>query len=289
MPKLLMLKGLPASGKSTRARELVDSGNYTRVNRDDLRAMMHNGKWTPLNEDIVVDAEQKVAAFALLGGRNVVVDDTNLNPRNEKMWRELADAVGATFEVEEIKTPFEECVRRDALRNEKRVGRDVIVGMALQWNLFPHPDKGIVLCDLDGTLCDLSHRLKYAKDGPDKSWAKFFEGIPGDKLRGDTLKILTDARSRGHKVFFVSARPDTYRDVTIEWLTKHLPVDFVYEGLIMRRGNDKREDSIVKQQMYDTYFKHYPVEFVVDDRPRVINMWRENGLHVIDVGPGVDF
>lgn len=39
MPKLLVLKGLPASGKSTYAKELVNKG-WKRVNKDDLRAMI---------------------------------------------------------------------------------------------------------------------------------------------------------------------------------------------------------------------------------------------------------
>src|SRR5207245_9019847 len=50
--KLLLLKGLPASGKSTYAKELVLKG-WKRVNKDDLRAMIDNGKWSHSNEDII--------------------------------------------------------------------------------------------------------------------------------------------------------------------------------------------------------------------------------------------
>lgn len=291
MPKLLLLHGLPGSGKSTRAKEIVNQGGWVRVNRDLLRDMLHNNKWSGSNEDITFSAEMAMARVALVHGSNVVVDDTNLNERVQDQWRSLAEDMQAVcdvkFEIEHIKTPVAECIRRDAAR-EKSVGRDRIVEMALKAHLFPVPDKGFVLCDLDGTLCDLSHRLKYAS-GPEKNWKKFFEGIPGDRLRTSTLNILQQARSRGHQIFFVSARPDTYRDVTIEWLKEHLPVDFHYEGLIMRRGSDKREDSLIKQQMYELCFSHYPVEFVVDDRPRVIRMWQAQGLHVIDVGNGEEF
>lgn len=287
MPKIVMMKGLPASGKSTRAKELVNGGSFIRVNRDLLREMLHNGRWSGKNEDMTILAEKAIAKQALYNGINVVVDDTNLNPSNEAMWRGIADECSAKFEVEELTTPFDECIRRDAERSAS-VGRDVIVGMALQWNLFPVPDKGIVLCDLDGTLCDIKHRLKYAK-GEEKNWTKFFEGIPGDGLRTSTLNIIQQAYSRGHKIFFVSARPEDYRVATIDWLKENLPPDFVYSGLIMRRSHDKRDDVIVKQELYDKYFKRFKIEFVVDDRPSVIEMWRKNGLEVIDVGDGIPF
>ncbi len=55
MPSLLMLKGLPASGKSTYARKLVaDSQSHKRkwkrANKDDLRAMIDDSNWSKTNE-----------------------------------------------------------------------------------------------------------------------------------------------------------------------------------------------------------------------------------------------
>ena len=51
MSKLLILKGLPASGKSTYAKELVSKG-WKRVNKDDLRSMIDGGKWSKKNEEM---------------------------------------------------------------------------------------------------------------------------------------------------------------------------------------------------------------------------------------------
>lgn len=290
MAKLLIMRGLPGSGKSTKAKEFVDSGNYIRVNRDLLREMLHNNKWSGKNEGITVDAEKAMVQVALKSGKNVVVDDTNLNPAVMQMWRDVAKEYGMQFEIANIKTPLEECIRRDAERSHT-IGRDKIVGFALQWNLFPVSKKGLVLCDLDGTLCDIKHRLKYV-DGTlseKKDWKSFFEAIPQDTLRQDTLDHLRSAIQEGNQVVFVSARPDTYHDVTEAWLQANLPEGFNYEGLIMRSAYDKREDTVVKQDMYDKYFKHYPVELVIDDRPSVIRMWKSNGLTVLDVGDGIEF
>lgn len=288
MAKLLMMKGLPTSGKSTRAKTIVAQGDWVRVNRDLLRTMLHFDKWSGRNEDNTVHAEKAIVREMLAGGRSVVVDDTNLNPKNETMWREVAKEAQATFEVQIVNADLATCIERDTGR-EKAVGRDVITNMALQYGLYPKPLKGFVLCDLDGTLCDVDHRLKYAK-GPEKDWAKFFAGIPDDTLRVGTLDILLGYETVGYEIIFVSARPENYREATEAWLEKQFKGYRMHKTLIMRRANDKRDDVDVKQQVYDTYFKDkYPIEAVIDDRPKVIRMWKANGLNVIDVGAGVEF
>ena len=287
--KLLLLKGLPASGKSTIAKEIVAQGGWVRVNRDLLRTMLHFDKWSGRNEDLTVEAEKSIVRYCLGKKINVVVDDTNLNPRNKDMWKEVANEFpGTNFEVQEIPTPMEVCIERDKGR-EKAVGRDVITNMALQYGLYPKPAKGFVLCDLDGTLCDIEHRLKYAK-GEEKDWGKFFAGIPDDKLRQETLDKLLAYEEAGHEIIFVSARPEDHREATEVWLEKALNGYRIHKTLIICTAHNKRDDVEVKQQVFDNYFKDkYPIEVVIDDRPKVIRMWRENGLNVIDVGPGVEF
>ncbi len=89
MAKLVMLRGLPASGKSTIAKEMVaGGGNFVRVNRDLLREMLHCSRWSGRNEDTTVQVEKTIAGNALVTGHNVVVDDCNLNPKNKDMWSE---------------------------------------------------------------------------------------------------------------------------------------------------------------------------------------------------------
>ena len=60
----------------------------------------------------------------------------------------------------------------------------------------------------------------------------------------------------------------------------------------MRAGGDYRHDDIVKQEILNSILGWIPkeqIEYVVDDRPRVIRMWRANGLLCHDVGPGTEF
>jgi len=288
MAKLLMLKGLPASGKSTRAKEMVAQGNWLRVNRDLLREMLHFGKWSGKNEDLVVATEKGIASAALESGISVVVDDCNLNPKNQTMWHDIAHSKSVSFEIEDIDTDVGVCLNNDRNR-EKRVGDHVIVNMALQYGRFSIPEKGFVLCDLDGTLFDITHRLHYAK-GESKDWGKFFEGIKDDVIRNETVDMLLTYEEQGHKIIFVSARPERYREATEIKILEAFKGYEIGETLIMRGDNDKRDDVDVKRDFFGKYFAgKYPIHCVIDDRPKVIRMWREIGLEVIDVGEGVEF
>jgi len=81
--KLLMLKGLPGSGKSTYAKTLLEKGGWVRVNKDDLRAMMHNSKHSSKKEVMILRVRDLIVKEALERNLNVVVDDTNFHPKHE--------------------------------------------------------------------------------------------------------------------------------------------------------------------------------------------------------------
>lgn len=286
-----MLSGLPASGKSTMAQELLTrTGNSVRVNKDLLRTMLHFDKFTGTNESLTQDAEKALAVWALGAGKNVVVDDTNLSNRHLQSWKDLAMKNDASFIHFAVDTPWEVCVERDAQRLGG-VGSFVIKNMALQYG-HVKPMKRWVLCDIDGTIADCSHRLHHVQkpEAHQKNWKAFFSELGGDTLREDTLKTLRDFSAEGYDIIFVTARPETYRKETVAWLEKNgIGTDF-YFTLIMRRENDKRPDTEVKQGILDTYFPDRTTIYkVIDDRPSVIRMWRSNGLDVIDVGKGEEF
>lgn len=323
--KLLMMKGLPGSGKSTKAKEIaLAQGNTVRVNKDLLREMLHFGRWLPQNEPGIWEVERSIAAYYLSEQKqNVIIDDTNLTPGHEEKWRDFVNNLqrkGLTeleFDVCEMKTDVFTCIERDAERGAaggRMVGQSVIMQMALENELM---DKGIhyVLVDMDGTLADLEHRRQYVNfkcdkcggnglDGQPcdfdnikharKNWPKFYEELSKDTLRQDVLDqveaTLATARDEGKRTFFIvlSARPENYRKETEDWMER-MGIDD-YSALIMRRAGDSREDSIVKRELLNKYFKDKSkIIKVFDDRPRVIRMWREEGLDVVDVGDGIEF
>jgi len=280
--QLVMMKGLPASGKSTVAKEL----GIPRVNRDLLREMLNYGEYSPKNEKIVVALEKKIVSFLFASGKpHVVVDDCNINPKNEVMWREVAKENMVEFVIKEVDTDVETCILRDSQR-DKSVGADVINHMAIQYGL-KKVEGDVVVCDIDGTIADIKHRLHYVK-GETKDWQGFFSEMDKDTVREEVYGHLQELEAQGKKIIFVTARPDDYKQVTKEWLRKNVPLSSPFM-MFMRRKGDTRDDTIVKEQIYNTYLKDMNVTLVIDDRPKVIRMWEELGLEVMDVGSGVEF
>lgn len=282
-----MMRGLPASGKSTKANEIIaGGGEFYRVNRDLLRKMLHNDIFTHQREKVTIEMQQLIVATLLSEGKNVIVDDTNLGEKHVDMWTMMADLYGANFEVIDMMEGLtvNECVRRNEVR-ENPVPKGVIENMALQFGVTK-PGTKLVVCDIDGTVADLTHRLEYAR-GEKKDWKKFFSLLSGDTPRQD---IYIAAQSLAHEhdalLVFVSARPEDYRLETEQWLRDN---GMMYDNLIMRRKGDKRQDTDVKSDIYNRYLKQYDIVRVFDDRPSVIRMWREKGLEVEDVGNGEEF
>lgn len=125
--KVLILKGLPASGKSTFAKQFVtEYSNWVRINRDDLRNM--RGKyWLPEQENLITDWEQYLVLSSLKRGVNVILDSTNLNPKylSELKLLILSSLHPVVIEEKFFDTSLEECILRDSKR-ENPVGEAVI-------------------------------------------------------------------------------------------------------------------------------------------------------------------
>lgn len=281
------MKGLIASGKSTKSKEIIESsGNTVRINKDLIRTMLHFDKFTHNNEDLTRKTSLKLTDMFLEMDVNVIIDDTNLKQKTVDSYIQIAGRHKAKIEYITMDTPIVDCIYRDSLRANP-LGKDVIMNMAIENGLQTFDKKSVILCDLDGTLCDIEHRLHFVK-GETKDWKSFFNGIPEDKPRQDVVDRVISEYNKGKEIIFVSARPDTYKKETMDWLTKH-NLSFCIT-LIMRGGTDRRPDTEVKKDILNRYFKDKSViDYVIDDRPSVIRMWKEEGLDVVDVGSGVEF
>lgn len=118
MSKLIICRGIPASGKSTWAKQWVleDSEHRVRINQDDIRLML--GKyWVPSREKLVQHIQKESLIEALTKGYDIVIDNTNLN---KKVLEEF-DRLIKTFENYEIEfkdffdTPLSVCIKRDKI------------------------------------------------------------------------------------------------------------------------------------------------------------------------------
>lgn len=139
-----------------------------------------------------------------------------------------------------------------------------------------------IICDLDGTLCLFRHHR-----GPYDA-SRCDQDLPNVPV----LTIVnTMYRNHGYELIFVSGREDKYREQTVRWLNKHVAspevlIDINGHLLFMRKTDDNRKDSIIKQEIYDRIKDHFDIQFVLDDRDQVVEMWRLNGLTCLQVAPG---
>lgn len=120
MSKLIICRGLPASGKSTWAKQWVleDPEHRIRVNQDDIRLML--GKyWVPSREKLVQEIQFDAILKALSRGFDIVIDNTNLN----KKVLDGFDRLIKTYKNYEIEykdffdTPLSVCIERDKNRD----------------------------------------------------------------------------------------------------------------------------------------------------------------------------
>lgn len=281
MLKIIFLKGVPGSGKSTWAKEYIaNNPGWVRTNKDEIRLEMGITNWSKAQEKIVEQTEFNRVRDALENGYNVVIDNTHFNPYFEEQYRKLASRANAEFEVKFFDTPLAECLRRNALR-ENPVPEKVIVDM---WRKNVQPDidywdnpdelPECIIVDLDGTLC------LFGKENPyDRDFSK-------DKLNEAIRDILHGLRmawtGSAHKtIFLFSGRTSKFLGQTQQWLFDN---DVPYDKLVMRKEDDNRSDVKVKEDMYNAWIKDkYKVRFVIDDRKQVKRLWNKLGLFVFDV------
>lgn len=134
-----------------------------------------------------------------------------------------------------------------------------------------------VIVDLDGTLTSAAWREHFVASTP-RNWKGFFAGMSRD-APVQPLVDLVEWVGNDAAVVLLTGRPDDHETVIRRWLADH---GVPYDLLLMRARGDRRPDTVVKRERYhENIAPHYDVRFVIDDRPRVIEMWREEGLYVL--------
>ena len=147
--------------------------------------------------------------------------------------------------------------------------------------------KKTIIVDVDGTIADMTHRLHYIRGPGKKDWDKCFSQMDKDTPIENVVSMVIGF-AEDYSIAIVTARPERYREVTETWLKEN---KIVYDVLLMRKDNDKRDDDIIKRELLNKYFKKDNVYLAIDDRPRVVNMYKEElgPDKVLDVGDGKEF
>ena len=133
--------------------------------------------------------------------------------------------------------------------------------------------------DLDGTLADLDHRLPFIQsENPD--WESFNASVGEDKPILPVIKLLTQLDAAQNTVVEIwSGRmgDEDTRSKTMMWLA----TNGIRPGLLthMRPEGNFLQDNLLKQKwLTEAIEKGQRPDMVFDDRQRLVDMWRANGI-----------
>ena len=299
-----ILHGLPCSGKSTYAEEVVKNNKNTkRVSRDYYRFMFDNYSLDHSTEKLINESQKRDIIELLKKGFNVIIDNTNLKESYIKDFLQIRDTVNKNIEVKVTSfadVDFSVIKQRNELRKgvSKYIPDEVFDRMKQQlknmsvskiqkiiqeWNsntenvITVKQDPSLPKCiivDIDGTLAHRTDRSPY-------DYSRVLEDTVDEAVKMIVNNYYYNAVSLNEisnecTVFIFSAREDVCKKDTEKWLRFN---DINYNELHMRKAGDKRKDTVVKKEMFDKFIKNkYYVDFVLDDRNCVVDLWRTMGL-----------
>jgi len=130
------------------------------------------------------------------------------------------------------------------------------------------------IVDLDGTLAIRQSRNPYDFSAADND-------LPDDCI----VHLVRALSQSGWEIIVVTGREEKFRSLTERWLFAHLGI---HGKLFMRCDGDYRPDTTIKREIYETSIRdRFNVQIVLDDRRRVVEMWRnELGLRCLQVRDG---
>lgn len=304
--KVSITVGLPGSGKTTVAK-LMHADNpddVILVSRDGLRAELFNGEGVlcHYDEDYVTKVQKGIVKDALRADKHVIIHDMNLREKYRTQWAKIARNHGAEFEIIDLTSvELDLCISRVYKRYYDEGGRglpkDVIESLhtkfikPLQGQPVKAPEihaepvsfapwvrtpglPDAIIVDIDGTVADgTGVRNMY---DPTKYHL--------DKPKQEVIRLVQDeAYQLRTEILLVSGRHEDFREVTEEWLFQHVKVPF---KLFMRQDRE-RDDSVEKYLLFHNNIRgNWNPKYVLDDRDRVVDMWRSIGLLTLQVERG---
>lgn len=308
--KITILIGYSASGKSTLANNIVsNNSNTVIVNRDKLREMLFGYSESTIQnyykdsneliknrEDLVTEAQYNLIEAYLDSGKDVIIDDTNL----DKKYIKNIQKKFYYSNIELVDVPsFTNISKDEAIINDSNrtriVGKKVIdkqydryINLKAYILSFKHtPPKLLlnnsltnkngtnkpkcIIVDIDGTIADKNNRNAF-------DLTKVIQDKPRQNIIDISNKLFKD-----YRVILCSGREEVCREDTIKWLDNN---KVLYSQLLMRGKGDFRPDWIIKQEFWDSITDDYYIVGLFDDRNQVIRRGRQLGLDMLQVNYG---
>lgn len=282
--------GIPGCGKSTWANEQVAGsyGHIVKVERDELRATCHTStgnlwdyKYSKTKENAVTALQEIIIRRELAAGNSVIVSDTNLNEKTRTRLAIIARDHHMDINWKVFDVPLHQCMKWNS-RRPNHVPESVLIRMEINMRKYlgkylhdktnPLGLPECVIFDVDGTLADM-----VGIRGPFE-WDK----VGLDKKHGYVCAYFQMLKYFGTTIIVFSGRDGVCYHDTAKWLVdgKVEPTE-----MYLREAGDQRNDSIIKEELFDKYIKgRYHVSHIVDDRKQVMCLWESMGFQTMNVG-----
>lgn len=300
--RILILKGCPASGKSSFCKDLMkkESGKWKRINNDSLRESIDISEFSTSNEKIIKNLRDHLLREFIKKDYNVIIDNVNATSQHFDDVVKVAKTFNKDVYITE--KPFyvelEEAIARDSKREDKaKVGEEVVrkfwKKLGGKQFKFYNPKVEVInkteiaeyqpmvqdenlhkatVWDNDGTI-SIIHKGRSPYD------ASTCDLDHPHKHVIECMKLYHDA---GYKILFVSGREEKDREPTEKFYKQHFP-DVKYE-LYMRPTGDQRKDVIIKEEIFNNHIKDkYYVAGWFDDRLQVSRWVHQVGLPLFRV------
>jgi hypothetical protein len=216
-----------------------------------------------------------------LGTEYILISDTNLSQTTRDDWYRFATENGVTYKEIPFHIELHKAIKRNIKRNysipdyvikeqykkfRKYLGLDVYT----QDYTLPRA----VIFDIDGTIAD----NRYMRSPYD------WDSVHLDRPYNDIIDMVNMYYHSEYEIILVSGRDEVCRNQTIEWLNNN---DVSFDKLYMREHNSRKPDTEIKEDIFwDKIANNYSVEYVFDDRQRMVDHWRSMGLRCLQVQEG---
>lgn len=295
--ELVIMCGPCGSGKSTYALKNYPNHNY-------------------INQDLQGKAHLELFKAAIELGHAVIVDRMSFDKKQRAKYLDPAKTAGYSTKIIVLHVNQATCLERMPKREGHPTIQDEKTARSALHTFFskyerPEPGEAdeidfrypegvkqmAILCDLDGTLCNIDHRLHFVRGEGKKDWKNFLYNIPGDSVNTWCEAILRKM-SPAYQIVYCSGRGGECRGETKRWLEDNnlweLRKTFNNavappgeHHLYMRERGDHRTDYIVKEIILDfEILTRFTPLFAIDDRKQVVDMWRRRGIVCLHCAEG---
>jgi phosphoglycolate phosphatase-like HAD superfamily hydrolase len=141
-----------------------------------------------------------------------------------------------------------------------------------------------VVFDIDGTIADNSARYEHIKSEI-KNWDAYYAATETDKPIWPVIEMLKAMHKSSYEIVFLTGRPEKTRQVTVQWIENFVGLTPKQYQMFMRDDDDRRpnEEMKLSRLAHIDPTLGREIEFIVEDLPRTVDMWRENGIPVLQV------